>query len=669
MQTNSKQLDQRFIVNHQKMDKNLDIIRGRYKIIKEISRGGMGVVYLAKDLLKNREVAVKKSFFSGAKQAEQAFEIEAKLLARLKHPGLPKVLDYFFSENNVQTLVMDFIVGETLEGVLESGKSRVGRGLDSAKVVNWALQILDILRYLHNFDPPVVHRDIKPNNIKLTVEGKIILLDFGLAKGSAVTVVGGISGYSPIEQVQRSGTDTRSDIYALGTTLFHLLSGQFPYTALNRFREIYGQSLILDLENDGKISPHADPQMTAFEINPQVPLVISEIIKKAMALMPNNRFQSAEEMKFALLKAKQTLDASTTQQVKKDVAAQTNVDAFNDWEKAKPLFDEDEESLGNWKPQKNDEDSNDEKMDSFASFVPQEVGDSEVDFDNEPTETEKDAPSATVSSTSLFGKKASEITKPSVALNLSPTVLSPVEPITTEISFFENNNSPRRISQRIVHLALGGIALILLVSFGVLAWYSILPNSLKTNSTETKTAAEIPVSPQETKETPKNPFEIATYRVEKNGKKTLLDQNYQFAENEKFKIGVNSPKGGFLYIISRDNQNKAILAYPNPNQTDNFIKQDSESIFPRDNTLQFKKNEPSEAWIYFVIVPSRKDDLAKRMRTTLDSEKEKSLSITEVGELIKDLDKIADNSANIGKENLDSTKTASVGIIKIQKKP
>ena len=111
--------------------------------------------------------------------------------------------------------MMDFIVGETLEDVLESGKFRVGRGLDAAKVVDWALQILDILRYLHNFEPPVVHRDIKPNNIKLTAEGKIILLDFGLAKGSAVMVVGGVSGYSPIEQVQRSGTDPQSDIYAL----------------------------------------------------------------------------------------------------------------------------------------------------------------------------------------------------------------------------------------------------------------------------------------------------------------------------------------------------------------------------------------------------------------------------------------------------------------------
>ena len=104
--------------------------------------------------------------------------------------------------------------------------------------------------------------------------------------------------------------------------------------------------MILNQKSDGIISPKADPQMTVGELNPQVPAIISEIVTKATALMPNDCFQSAEEMKFALLKAKQTLDASTTRQVKKDVAAQTNIDAFNDWEKAKPLFDEDEESLG-----------------------------------------------------------------------------------------------------------------------------------------------------------------------------------------------------------------------------------------------------------------------------------------------------------------------------------
>ena len=198
------------------------------------------MVYLALDLLKNREVAVKKSFFSGETKAQKAFEIEAKLLARLDHEGLPKVLDYFLLDDNFQALVMDFVGGETLADVLESGKFRIGRGLDSAKILDWTIQILDILRYLHNFEPPIVHRDIKPNNIKLTREGKIILLDFGLAKGTAITVVGGMSGYSPIEQVNRTGTDPRSDIYALGTTLFHLLTDEYPLTALDRFREIYG---------------------------------------------------------------------------------------------------------------------------------------------------------------------------------------------------------------------------------------------------------------------------------------------------------------------------------------------------------------------------------------------------------------------------------------------
>jgi len=125
-----------------------------------------------------------------------------------------------------------------------------------------------------------------------------------LAKGSAVSIVGGISGYSPLEQVNRSGTDPRSDIYSLGTTLFHLLTDQRPFTALDSFQEIYGQSLMNNLESDGAVSPKSDPQMTVAEFNPQVPAGISEIVMKAMSLMPNDRFQSAEEMKFALLKVK-----------------------------------------------------------------------------------------------------------------------------------------------------------------------------------------------------------------------------------------------------------------------------------------------------------------------------------------------------------------------------
>ncbi len=655
------------------METKQDIIRGRYKPIREISRGGMGVVYLAKDLLKNKDVAVKKSFFSGAKQAEQAFELEAKLLARLEHPGLPKVLDYFFGENNVQTLVMDFIVGETLEDVLESGKSRVGRGLDSARVTDWALQILDILRYLHNFEPPVVHRDIKPNNIKLTAEGKIILLDFGLAKGSAVTIVGGMSGYSPIEQVHRTGTDPRSDIYALGTTLFHLLTDQHPYTALNRFQEIHEQSLGINPENDGIISLKPDPQMTVAEINPQVPPVISKIVMKAMALMPNDRFQSVEEMKFAFLKAKQTLDASTTRQVINNVAGKTNIDELNDWDKAKPLFDDDEESLGHWKVERNEEDEHNEhiekieKIDSFVSFVPQKVGNSE--FENDPTEVvETGDLSATVSSVATFGKDfENEITEPSFAANLSPTILSPEEPIPIELPVFEKNDPPKKIGKRIIPMAVGGIMLVLLISLGTLAWYLTASNPSKTNIIKPTAVNEIPLSPPEITEKPKDPIQVSKYSIGKNGKFYPLDESYQFAENEEFKLGVTSPQDGFLYIVSRNNQSKAILAYPDSEQ-DNSIKKDLEIIFPQKVNFELRKETPSETWVYFIVVLSREDDLAKRIRKTLDNEKEKSLSISKVSELFAELDKLADDSAKNIEEKADSANKPAVVIVKLQKK-
>ena len=657
------------------MKSDQNIIRGRYKVIREISRGGMGAVYLAKDLLKNREVALKKSFFSGHQAAHQAFETEAKLLARLDHPGLPKVLDYFFLENDFQSLVMDYVTGETLEGLLESGKYRVGRALDSAKVTDWALQILDVLRYLHNFEPPVVHRDIKPNNIKLTAAGKIVLLDFGLAKGSAVTIVGGMSGYSPIEQVNHTGTDPRSDIYALGTTLFHLLTDQHPYTALNRFREIYGQSLMTNLETHGEISRNSDPQMTVAEINSHVPEEISKIVNKSMALFANDRFQTAEEMKAALLKAKQTLAVATRRQVINNVAGQTILDNVNDWEKEQSLFDDDEESLGTWKSQtieenscneiSNDELLNNEKIDSFASFVPQKIGHSHSDLNSETTEIEKDILNDTVSSDVLFEKSVeTKKTKPSFAVNLSPTIISPEKIPLPEIEFIGTNNPPRKINRRILPLISGAAAFIFLVSIGALAWYLIPLNSRKINSGETKNLAEIPAALPETKEIPAKPLNISTYRIDKNSEKTLLGKDYQFAEKEKFKFGLISPNDGFLYVISRDNQFNASLVYPSPAQIDNFIKKNSESFFPRDELFKFDKNTPSEAWIYFVIVPSRDDNLVKLIQKTLDA-KDKSISIPEVGNLFKELDKLADDSS---KSSNEAANKPIVEVRKIQKK-
>src|SRR5205814_6254445 len=161
-----------------------------------------------------------------------------RLLARLSHPALPRVSDHF-TEGTGQFLVMQFVEGPDIE---EMRRERVGGAFPAAQVLTWADQLLDALDYLHTQEPVVIHRDIKPQNLKLTARDQIVLLDFGLAKGAPlqtrVTASGSVFGYSfnyaPIEQMQGTGTDPRSDLYSLGATLYHLLTGTTPPDALAR---------------------------------------------------------------------------------------------------------------------------------------------------------------------------------------------------------------------------------------------------------------------------------------------------------------------------------------------------------------------------------------------------------------------------------------------------
>src|SRR5436309_3463523 len=193
------------------------VLQGRYEILKPIGEGGMGAVYLARDQRLGNTVALKETFFSDTTLLA-AFEREARLLAGLRHTALPKVIDHF--ADNGQFLVMEYIPGDDLYDMLDAS-------IDPppvADVLQWADQLLDALDYLHAQEPPIIHRDIKPQNLKLTARNQIVLLDFGLAKGAAgqlsvVTTSASIFGYTPnyapLEQVQGMGTDPRSDIYAL----------------------------------------------------------------------------------------------------------------------------------------------------------------------------------------------------------------------------------------------------------------------------------------------------------------------------------------------------------------------------------------------------------------------------------------------------------------------
>jgi len=273
------------------------ILRGRYRLNNIVGQGGMGNVYQAEDLrLPGRLCAIKEvqtEFDTSHEMREQEqvqFLSEASLLARLDHPNLPKVSD-FFTEGENEYLVMDYVPGKNLKELVDDSRV-IGELLQIQMVMDWAVQIVDALEYLHTQDPPVLHRDIKPANIKLTPDDRIKVVDFGLAKvmvaddSRTITVIQGRGTvyYTPLEQYggESEHTDVRSDIYALGATLYHLLSGRPPPEAKQRF-----------------LNPEALQPL--HKLNKQVTRDISEAVDWALEMHPDDRPASIAELRNAIL--------------------------------------------------------------------------------------------------------------------------------------------------------------------------------------------------------------------------------------------------------------------------------------------------------------------------------------------------------------------------------
>ena len=266
-----------------------ELVCGRYRVVRTIGCGGMGAVYEVLDERLGVRMALKESYARDLELRKQ-FEREARLLASLKHDALPKVVDYFV-ENNHGFLVMDLVDGVSLSEVVtnESGP------LPVREVIALADQILDVLVYLHGQGQKVVHRDIKPQNLRLRSNGRISVLDFGLAK-NAVGVLeqmeddGSVHGFSrpfsPIEQIRGSGTTERSDIYALGATLYFLLTGSRPDGAEKRAE-------ILRTTGFDCLRP-------ANDVVPSVGAELALIIERAMSVMSEDRFETAAEFREAL---------------------------------------------------------------------------------------------------------------------------------------------------------------------------------------------------------------------------------------------------------------------------------------------------------------------------------------------------------------------------------
>lgn len=268
----------------------------RYRIINLVGQGGMGAIYQAEDTrLEGRLCALKEVIPEPGdnpehlEQAQAQFHREASVLARLDHPNLPKVSD-FFLYNGRDYLVMDFVPGRDLRELIEEARSR-GQFLPEEQVLAWADQMCDALEYLHNQDPPVLHRDIKPANIKLTPAGTIKLVDFGLVKLMApndnrtITVLQGRGTvqYTPLEQYggDSGHTDIRSDIYSLGATLYQLTTAQAPMEAKQRF-----------------LKPNAMP--TVRDLNPKISAHLDNAISHAMAMHPDERPSNIVEFRAEL---------------------------------------------------------------------------------------------------------------------------------------------------------------------------------------------------------------------------------------------------------------------------------------------------------------------------------------------------------------------------------
>lgn len=262
------------------------ILKGRYRIQSVLGEGGMGTVYLAQDTWLDRPRAIKELYSDPLADeakliaARRQFEREAKALMQLRHKNLPHVNDYFSIDEN-DYLVMDYIEGESLADILKSKKRPT-----EALMYTWLEQILDALSYCHSQN--VIHRDIKPANIVLTPEGRVMLVDFGLVKivdphnPRTATIVHGLGTpeYTPLEQYDPSlgHTDERSDVYALGATMYHLLTGRPPQPVSQRI-----------------LKPDTQPNMR--ELNPKVSSWMIAFVQKAMSIRPEDRYQSVGEMK------------------------------------------------------------------------------------------------------------------------------------------------------------------------------------------------------------------------------------------------------------------------------------------------------------------------------------------------------------------------------------
>jgi len=268
------------------------VLNERFEIENLINIGGMGYVYKGEDQVLKRSVAIKEMIdrFTDPNERTEAierFKRESEILCKLDHPAIPEFFDYFV-ENQRYYIVMALVDGVDLGNVIQRLEEEV-RTVPIKNAILWAIQICDVLMYLHSFKPQIIYRDLKPSNIVVTPNGKIKLIDFGIARLFISKIKGtmiGTQGYAPPEQY-RGKAEPRSDIYSLGATLHHLLTGKDP-----RYE-----------------APFHFP--SARSLNPDIPASLEEIIDNTLKMVPEDRYRTARQLKKALTEMMEKEELST----------------------------------------------------------------------------------------------------------------------------------------------------------------------------------------------------------------------------------------------------------------------------------------------------------------------------------------------------------------------
>ncbi|MHB2018792.1 MAG: serine/threonine protein kinase [Candidatus Xenobia bacterium] len=265
------------------------VLDNRFRIEEIIGRGGMGAVYRAIETHSNKNCAIKELLVhienpSERDSAMKQFKREAEMLVRLRHDGIPEMMGYFMQGENAY-LAMEFVEGITMEAIVCENEELP----TEAQALEWAIQLCEVLEYLHDLSPPIIFRDLKPSNVMISSSGHVKLIDFGIAKNFDPVYVqtasylkgSGTPGYAPMEQYGKGSTDPRSDVYSLGATLYFVLTGRDP-----------PQSVDIASGVDVLVPPRA--------YNPEISPALEEVILKMMAIRKEERYQSASDAGDAL---------------------------------------------------------------------------------------------------------------------------------------------------------------------------------------------------------------------------------------------------------------------------------------------------------------------------------------------------------------------------------